>query len=282
MPKKPRSKLHFPTKHSEGCGVASIKGKTKKKISEYNKNYWNENKQIIITKRKFENKIRNLQIENENKIRTLQIENDNLQNKLDENISNLQKTSILYENEFVSLQEDNDDTDNNDSLDLTYQFKDDEQNSHSYFKYTFDEISHFIQLSLYVPISNISIIQSIFKQKSNNNIKNDNMPSSSQISLWRKLYVPRFNDIFLAYQFSSGYLLDNNNTLCRDGSSIDGQNIESIVAVICQSNPNDQNDNNNFTHIIIGIPNITSKHGRVIADAVLKISNKIDNVQKCM
>ena len=89
----------------------------------------------------------------------------------------------------------------------------------------------------------------------------------------------------MAFQFSSfGIMKSNNNTMCRDGSSIDGKFIESIIAVTSKSSDQTSNLNNTspFEFVILGVPNITSKHASSIASAVVEIADEIDKAQQCL
>lgn len=301
MPKKVRKPLTYKTNHTPGGGIY---GKwTKSKNAEYKHNWWIENKESISHERlikkkindKFNSKITFLELEKQELESQLKIKNDKLDLK-NQKILALSQRSLFYENETLCYHEKIENNNNNDNNnnntnnnsdkhdidDDLYLPNNESKTYNSCFKYHFDEITYYIQLSLYMPISNIFIVQSIFNQKSNQPHINNNIPSPSQISLWRKIYVPRFNQVYLAYQFSSNYIFNNDSTMSRDGSSINGKIIESIVAVVSKSNPDQKDNNSTFEHIILGIPNISTKHGAIIGEAVVTIAKQIDYTQQCM
>src|SRR5207244_4369664 len=100
--------------------------------------------------------------------------------------------------------------------------------------YSYDYISYYIQLLLLTSIHNILIFiyinENSFKPNANLEKNKEKMPSERQISRWRQQRLQFYNYVYLAYCFSEiGYFSSSNNTLRRDGSSINGKLIEAIV-----------------------------------------------------
>ena len=280
MPIKVRKKIVFKTNHSFGVG-SHCPGtkKERKKISNLKYHGKPENK----LKRNIGNKIkRQLKRKVNEEISKTSLNNEicnngHLTNKIVEaqanKIERLENIIHYYEQIEFNNTLDTDECNEDDDYDGSGKFG---------YQYSYDDASYYLQLSLITPTNNIAKFIYINEKRSNKNLTLENVklkiPSENQISRWRQQRLQYYNYVYLAYCFSGiGHFGLSNNTLCRDGSSIDGKIIEAIVAV---TSNNDNNDDDKLIYTILGIPNIKSKHALSISDSIVHVATEIDIAQK--